>query len=105
MVTSDTKLRSITNFVNAIFDLVARLGHNIAVNRVLDQTIDVILHKGPSGRPRQTWLHQIESKSSDLRSAWAAHVRRINPTFFSVCAAMDSVGVTDCRCLRLKDDV
>ena len=49
--------------------------------------------KRPRVLPTQTWLHQIETKSSDPLSAATG------------CAAIDSVGATDCRCLcNNKDD-
>ena len=86
-VTSMTGLESITTIIarrrTALFGHVARLDNNVPANRALDLAINV--RNGhppdpswvrPRGRPRQTWLHQIESKPSDLRSAWDAAVLR-----------------------------
>ena len=86
-VTSKTGLESITTIITrrrtALFGHVARLGSNVPANRALDLAINVRnglppdpTWKRPRGRPRQTWLHQIESKPSDLRSAWDAAVLR-----------------------------
>ena len=82
-----TGLESITTINTrrrtALFGHVARLENNVPANRALDLAINV--RNGhppdpslmrPRGRPRQTWLHQIESKPSDLRSAWDAAVLR-----------------------------
>ena len=82
-----TGLESITTIITrcrtALFGHVARLDNNVPPNRALDLAIDVTnghppdpSWKRPRGRPRQTWLHQIELKPSDLRSAWDAAVLR-----------------------------
>ena len=86
-VTSTTGLESITTIITrrrtALFGHVARLDNNVPANRALDLAINVRNGYPPDpswmrsrGRPRQTWLHQIESKPSDLRSAWDATVLR-----------------------------
>ncbi len=87
MVSSKTGLESISAIIarrrTALFGHVARLGSNVPANRALDLAINARnglppdpTWKRPRGRPRQTWLHQIESKPSDLRSAWDAAVLR-----------------------------
>ena len=86
-VTSMTGLESITTIITrrrtALFGHVARLDNNVPANRALDLAINVRnghppdpSRMRPRGRPRQTWLLQIESKPSDLRSAWDAAVLR-----------------------------
>ena len=86
-VTSNTRLESIATIItrrrSALFGRVARLGHSVPVNRALDLAINLRnglppdpTWKRPRGRPRQTWLHQIETKPPDLCSAWNAAVLR-----------------------------
>ena len=86
-VTAKTGLESIATIItrrrSALFGHVARLGNNVPANRALDLAINIRngqppdpTWKRPRGRPRQTWLHQIETKPSDLRSAWDAAVLR-----------------------------
>ena len=83
-VTSMTGLESIATIITrrrtALF---GHLDNIVPANRALDLAINVRnCHPQdpswmrPRGRPRQTWLHQIESKPSDLRSAWDAAVLR-----------------------------
>ena len=83
-VTSMTGLESIATIITrrrtALF---GHLDNIVPANRALDLAINVRnCHpqdpswKRPRGRPRQTWLHQIESKPSDLRSALDAAVLR-----------------------------
>ena len=86
-VTSKTGLESIATIITrlrtALFGHVARLDNNVPANRTLDLTTNVRNShhpdpswKRPRGRPQQTWLHQIELKPSNLRSAWDAAVLR-----------------------------